>query len=553
MINGEKSQLFPCRLACFLRQEGLLNINQLESDYLWSGFVEGFRIVDPDCNTTYNCKNYKSILQDNFYNEMCGIILEELSEGLITEVQYKPQCIHSLGGVEKSNGSLPPITDCSMPGNKAINNYMNSTFQPFSYNSIGSVVAKLDKNDYMCVVDLKSAYRSINVYGDHTRYQGFTWDLGEGSKYYKSNRLTFGLRCAPYIFSRISDFFTIIAGYYGVERVVNYLNDFIIVAKTEKECLRQRNVLIETMEYFGFNISYSKVTEPSQVCVFLGITIDSVNMELSLPQAKVDKLHTAIDNCIDRKFVSKKTLQSIGGLMSFCSQVVRGGRTFSRRVFDLCAKAKCKGVIKLNVEIQKDLKWWKDFCAVFNCKSIIMNDNADLPMTSDSSLKGYGAWAGNDYFYGSWSGTDKFDPGCSHWIDPPKYDNLFIHEGNINVYELWPVLVGLKRWAHLYKNTRVNAVTDNMQVLAMLNTGRSKNKLCMEWLREIFWLCFIHNIEIYSTYIRSEDNTLADQLSRLDYRGIPEKCRITLHDNDMCCSISRPSLEEVKEKTKGVR
>ena len=53
-----------------------------------------------------------------------------------------------------------------------------------------------------------------------------------------------------------------------MERVVNYLDDFIIVAKTEEECLRQRNMLIETMEYFGFNISYSKVTEPSQVCVF---------------------------------------------------------------------------------------------------------------------------------------------------------------------------------------------------------------------------------------------------------------------------------------------
>ena len=106
--------------------------------------------------------------------------------------------------------------------------------------------------------------------------------------------------------------------------------------------------------------------------------------------------------------------------MSFCSQVVRGGRTFSRRVFDLCAKAKCKGVIKLNSEIQKDLKWWKDFCAVFNCKSIIMNDNAELPMTSDSSLKGYGAWAGNDFFYGSWSGIDIFEPGCGHWVDPSK-------------------------------------------------------------------------------------------------------------------------------------
>ena len=42
------------------------------------------------------------------------------------------------------------------------------------------------------------------------------------------------------------------------------------------------------------------------------------------------------------------------------------------------------------------------------------------------------------------------------------------------MYELWPVVVGLKRWAAKYMNSKVNIVTDNMQVLAMINTGRSK-------------------------------------------------------------------------------
>ena len=119
------------------------------------------------------------------------------------------------------------------------------------------------------------------------------------------------------------------------------------------------------------------------------------------------------------------------------------------------------------------------------------------------------------------------------------------------MYELYPVLVGLKRWSHRYKNTRIHAITDNMQVLAMLNTGRSKNKLCMSWLREIFWLCFIHNIEIYATYIKSEDNILADQLSRLNYKNVPAKCNKTLLDNGMCCS-SRPRVEESEEKKKKV-
>ena len=136
-------------------------------------------------------------------------------------------------------------------------------------------------------------------------------------------------------------------------------------------------------------------------------------------------------------------------------------------------------------------------------------------MISDASKRGFGAWMGTDYFYGFWGNHRVEGISNSHMESPPIMDNIRVHEGNINVYELWPVLVGLRRWARHYSNSRVSVITDNMQVLAMVNTGRSKNKLCMEWLREIFWVCFIHNIELFASYIRSEDNVLADHLSRL--------------------------------------
>ena len=134
-----------------------------------------------------------------------------------------------------------------------------------------------------------------------------------------------------------------------------------------------------------------------------------------------------------------------------------------------------------------NLTVWRSLCEEFNCRSLIQNDNLDFPMVSDASTKGFGAWCGADYFYGSWThGEQLYYKGCGHQVEPPVLDNLFVHEGNINVYELYPVLMGLKRWAKKYSNTKVHCITDNMQVLAMINTGRSKNKLCMEWLREIF-------------------------------------------------------------------
>ena len=81
-----------------------------------------------------------------------------------------------------------------------------------------------------------------------------------------------------------------------------------------------------------------------------------------------------------------------------------------------------------------------------------------------------------------------------------------------------------------------------MQVLAMLNTGRSSNKTCMTCLREIFWICFVYNMDIHASYIRSADKVLADALSRFSYNGVASKCssilltRVALPSSDPAMS-----------------
>ena len=167
---------------------------------------------------------------------MCDIVRQELTQGVINRVCERPQCVHALGGVEKSNGKLRPITDCSMPENRSINRFMSDTFKPFTYNSVTSVVKLLRSGNYMSVVDLQSAFRTVNVYAPHVEFQGFSWNLGQGDQWYVSNRLCFGLRCAPYIFSKLSDFIVKVAKKYGVKLLVNYLDDFIVQTQQRNAC-----------------------------------------------------------------------------------------------------------------------------------------------------------------------------------------------------------------------------------------------------------------------------------------------------------------------------
>lgn len=49
----------------------------------------------------------------------------------------------------------------------------------------------------------------------------------------------------------------------------------------------------------------------------------------------------------------------------------------------------------------------------------------------------------------------------------------------------------------------------------MLRTGRSRSVICMSWLRELFWLCFVFNVQLIPVHVKSGDNVRADILSRL--------------------------------------
>ena len=212
-IGTDLAQLKPCRFAPYISGEGNVFPGMHEqAKFIWEGVLQGFSIVDEGCDTSYSCKNYKTILEDGFYSEMCDIITQELADGYITKViSPPPRCVHAMGGVEKSNGKLRPIMDCSMPEGGAINNFMLDTYEPFSYNSVYTVADQLTPNMYMAVVDLKSAYRSVNVLASHAEFQGFAWDMGDGLEYYNNNRLSFGLRCAPNIFNSLSNFLVKIA------------------------------------------------------------------------------------------------------------------------------------------------------------------------------------------------------------------------------------------------------------------------------------------------------------------------------------------------------
>ena len=110
ILEGEHCQLKPCQFAASILQFKGVTWDDM---YVLTGIYRGFRIVDHGCEASYYCSNYDSLVGSKFSGDMTERIREELACGKVRKVNKRPRCVHALGGVEKSDHSLRPITDCS--------------------------------------------------------------------------------------------------------------------------------------------------------------------------------------------------------------------------------------------------------------------------------------------------------------------------------------------------------------------------------------------------------------------------------------------------------
>ena len=315
-----------------------------------------------------------------------------------------------------------------------------------------------------------------------------------------------------------------------------YLDDFLVLGHTKEEAQLAQNIVIKILRYLGFYISWAKVTPPSQICRYLGLDIDSIEMELRLPKDKLEKLILSVNTFKDKSSISKKELESLGGLLSHCSHVVDGGRTHSRRFYDLYKVILNNNLkrIKLGLAAKEDLKWWANFAKTFNGKKKIIYPEYELPLVSDSSLKGFAIYKGEEWLAGSWDDSLKLDNDkCNHIISSPSFDDY--DKTNINELELWPIISGLRVWYPDLKGKSVSIFTDNTQVYHMVRKGTSSNKTCMQWLREIFWICKIYKIRLVPYYINTKNNLVADTLSRLLYIKGESEAKKCLNGTGLCC------------------
>ena len=542
ILDESTITLKPCRVFCECFMWGVIDPNWA---YMLEGSVFGYRVVNPVCPCTYETENYNSILKPSRKEFMMKKLSEEIKLGKIIKVDKKPTCIHALGAVVKKKDlmdkaeSIRPITDCSRSGDGSlsVNKYTDQVSSPFVYKSLDDVCDMLTEGASMMTADIADAYRSLHIYYGDRKYQGLRWDFndGTGENLFIDARLCFGMSSGPFVFNCISEFIVRSMARRGFFNVVNYLDDFFVVYPSRSQCITAQLALFRVIRHLGFNLSFKKLSPVSTKVIFLGIEVDSVEMKLTLPDEKMAALLFKLKEADGKLKMSKRELQSLAGSLAHASKVVRGGRCFTRRIYNLCNKVdKQHHKIRLSGEARADIQWWINFAKTFNGSAKVLRPlGSHIGVYSDSSFSGFAAYHSGDWLMGKWvdGGRCPLPPAASHhWVRSPDSYNE-----NINELEFWPVLLAAKRWGHLWADSEVTFVTDNTQVMHMLNTGRSSNSLCMTWVRELFWLAVTLNFYFRSVYINTKDNVICDALSRWGEKSARTKLLYATSDRSLCC------------------
>ena len=104
----------------------------------------------------------------------------------------------------------------------------------------------------------------------------------------------------------------------------------------------------------------------------------------------------------------RKDLERLGGLLAHCAKVIRGGRMFCRRIYDLIVTLREPHFYaRIGKGFREDINWWRRFSKIFNGKATMLGKCSPvLVVYSDALNWGMGAAHMGDWLVGAYEGLN---------------------------------------------------------------------------------------------------------------------------------------------------
>ena len=393
---------------------------------------------------------------------------------------------------------------------ESINYFIEKDEFSLQYIKIDDAIAaliRLGRGTYLAKTDVESAFRQFPVHPDDWELLGMYWN----NSYYFDKVLPFGLRSAPYIFNQLSDALEwILLNKCFISYVGHILDDFLIMEPPAKigasshACQASLSSMLLTFTTLGVPIAEQKTEEPCQVIAFLGITLDSQKMEARLPADKLSRLSTDLNSWQTKTSATLQELQSLIGTLNFACKVIAPGRAFLRRIINLTrGVSKPHHHVRLTKGFRDDVYMWQTFLRDWNGTSLFLNsfweNSTTLSLYTDASgTLGFGGIHKNQWFQGTWLPNQTLDT-----------KNI-----SIDWQELYAIVVASYIWGNLWAQKRILFYCDNLGVVSIINSKRSKCSRIMDLVRALTLQTLKHNFFFKAVHVPGHHNDIADSISR---------------------------------------
>ena len=394
------------------------------------------------------------------------------------------------------------------------------------------------RGDWMISFDLADGYHHVPVAEDHRRYMTFALPPAPGSpagtppRYFRCAALPFGWTASPRIFTKVMRVmvrmlrapmaptvermrlrtaagrrFTLRVArrargpHLRGMRVLSYVDDFLCLASSRREALRCRARVQHVLDFLGITRHPEKgVWEPTQRLEHLGLDIDTAEGLFRVPPKKITGLAAqarAICGTAsrERRLIEVRHLASFTGYAQSVYLACPPARFYLRSIHDVMATRTswdCR--VRLTRQALRDLRWWQQL-ATADVSRAIWRSPIEATLHCDASRLGWG---------GVLNGTV---PASGMWTGRER-------GRHINYHELRAVELSLAAFRERLRGRSVLLWEDNMTVLHVLTNRTTRSPELMHLLRRLWRIIDEAGITLTVRYIASEENSLADALSR---------------------------------------
>ena len=506
-------------------------------NYLITGLVQGF--FAGLCwlpTSTHVCKNLQSALKEP--EVVADLLQKEVRKGFMigpfSKSPFSPFRVSPIGiATRKYSGKKRLIIDLSAPHNGPVPS-INSLIPlaPFSlfYATVDNAIQMIKsagQGAWLGKADITDAFKVMPLHPSQWHLFGVKWR----SKFYFAVKLTFGCRSSPRIFDTLSEALCwILYNTHKLPFVLHLLDDFLVVDFPASPAARCISTMKELFLSLGVPLSEEKTAGPSTRLEFLGIILDSVRMQASLPEEKLCRIRDIFKTFTSASSVSKRDLLSLLGHLNFAMRIVPQGRAFVSRLLDLSKSVKnLQDRIMLDQGCLSDIHFWSLFLDQWNGISFFFNEKSETSasmefFTDAAPSVGFGGFFKGEWFAGAW---------------PEEILNLPLDCKSTALFELYPIVVASLLWGGNWSRKQIIVLCDNEATVNLINKGRSSKPAINRLLRRLTWTCVTGNFIMRAVSIPGHINRIADALSRFKF----QKFRI-LCPTAKPCSLPCPSFSQ---------